>query len=302
MDREEIEDLVYASLGRHLRVTCVLGLLFLGIGFVMGHLVAAQHTRVVSERWAAQAEQLSKQMTLVESKLKAELAKVRELSKTQSVAPPATPTAVVPEQEMTPPVIVTESRADAEATDVAKASTATAQQECREQVVRCIEETEREKVRIQTELQPFLDRKLKIEATEVLRAVNRLLENQVAHLKTLASGESPVVQTSDSPYFRPSTISPISGESTPARSASSVVAPLLPVPGDQAAASEDATLMPLPNSRVARVPVAAEPSQGDDRDALESSQPVQSKPVRRSIFLSSRKPVAVSSNAETTSR
>lgn len=301
MDREEIEDLVFASLGRHLRVTCVLGLLFLGIGFVMGHLVAAQHTRVMSERWAAQAEQLSKQVTQVESKLKAELAKVRELTKSQTVVPPAALTAAVPEQEMAPPVIVTETRSDAEAREAAQESAAKAEQQCREQVARCIEDTEREKARIQSELQPYLDRKLTIEATEVSQAVNRLLDSQVAHLKTLASDESPVVQGQETPYFRPSNISPISGESTPPRSPSSLVTPLLPVPGDQVKLGEDATLIPLPHTRVARLPVAAEPSH-DRSDALESAPPVLSNPPRRSIFIRGRKSVAASNNTETTGR
>lgn len=301
MDREEIEDLVYASLGRHLRVTCVLGLLFLGIGFVMGHLVAAQHTRVMSERWAAHAEQLSKHVTQVEAKLKAELAKVRELTKSQSVTPPVVPTAAVPEQEMTPPVIVTKTQSNTEAAEVADESAAKAEQQCQEHVARCIEETEREKVRIQSELQPYVERKLTIEASEVSRAVNRLLDSQVAHLKRLVGGESPVVQTQEAPYFRPSNISPISGESTPARSASSVVAPLLPVPGGPATLGDDAALMPLPNSRVARVPVAAEPSH-DRSHVLEAPSPARSKPVRRSIFISGRKPVAVSSNTETAGR
>ena len=46
MDRDTVEDVVHASLGRHLRVTCVLGLLFLGVGFVLGHYVAAQQHKL----------------------------------------------------------------------------------------------------------------------------------------------------------------------------------------------------------------------------------------------------------------
>lgn len=305
MDREEIEDLVYASLGRHLRVTCVLGLLFLGIGFVMGHLVAAQHTRVVSERWAAQAEQLTKHVAQVEAKLKAELAKVRELAKSQAAAPPSAPTAAVaappvaepePEQEMTPPVIVTEVLAGARSQEAVEEAAAKTESHCLEQVTRCLEVAEREKVRIQSELQPYLDRKQTIEATEVSRAVNQLLDRQVAHLKTLAGDESPVAQSQDAPYFRPSNISPISGQSTPPRTKSSLVAPLLPIPGDHATSGEDSPLLRLPNSDLARGPVTAEPSP-DRNDVLESTPPALSKSPRRSIFLG-RKPVAVSSHTE----
>jgi hypothetical protein len=296
MDREEIEDLVYASLGRHLRVTCVLGLLFLGIGFVMGHLVAAQHTRVMTERWAAQADQLSKQVAQVESKLKAELAKVRELTKTQVPTPPATPTAATQDNTLTPPVIITE--ASLQESQQAKASehTAKSQLQCREQVARCIEETEREKARIQSELQPYLDRKLMIQATEVSSAVNRLLDSQVAHLKSLAGDESPVAHAQVAPYFRPSSISPISGESAPSRTQSARMSPLLPVPADQSTSSDDAALMPLPNTQMARVPVAAEPSR-ERSTVLESPQPTLSNPPRRSIFIRGRKPVKVTKNA-----
>ena len=245
MDREEIEDLVYASLGRHLRVTCVLGLLFLGIGFVMGHLVAAQHTRVMTERWAAQADQLSKQVAQVESKLKAELAKVRELTKTQTPTPPAAPTAAAQDNTLTPPVIITEASLPESQQAKASEHTAKSQLQCREQVARCIEETEREKARI---------------------------------------------------HFRPSSISPISGESAPSRTQSARMSPLLPVPGDQTTSSDDATLMPLPNTQMARVPVAAEPSR-ERNTVLESPQPTLSNPPRRSIFIRGRKSVEVTKNA-----
>ena len=56
MDRDSVEDVVHASLGRHLRVTCVLGLLLLGVGFVLGHFVAAQHARELSDHWSHQTE------------------------------------------------------------------------------------------------------------------------------------------------------------------------------------------------------------------------------------------------------
>lgn len=297
MDREEIEDLVYASLGRHLRVTCVLGLLFLGIGFVMGHLVAAQHTRVMCERWAAQAEQLSKQVTQVESKLKAELAKVRELTQSPAATPAAVPTAVTQDNTLTPPVIVTDALPSEEPLAVAHEHAAEGEPQCREQVARCIEETEREKARIQSELQPYLDQKLTIQATEVSSAVNRLFDIQMAHLKNLGGDESTVAHAQNAPYFRPSNISPISAESTPVESQSSLVAPLLPVPGDHTSPGEDATLMPLPNTRVARVPVAAEPTHGRS-DVLESNFSTPTRPPRRSIFLGGRKPVEVSKNTE----
>ena len=84
MDREEIEDLVHASLGRHLRVTCVLGLLFLAIGFVLGHFVAAQHARELSdrlagrtERWTREADQRAQQM---EKTIKAEIEEIKALA------------------------------------------------------------------------------------------------------------------------------------------------------------------------------------------------------------------------------
>lgn len=81
------------------------------------------------------------------------------------------------------------------------------------------------------------------------RAVNQLLDRQVAHLKTLAGDESPVAQSQDAPYFRPSNISPISGQSTPPRTKSSLVT-LLPIPGDHAT-SGGSPLLRLPNSDVA---------------------------------------------------
>lgn len=294
MDREAVEDLVHASLGRHLRITCVLGLLLLAVGFILGHFVAAQHTRQMSERWAARAEQLTQQVSKVEQNMKSELAKVRELAQSQ----PSSPQTGSPAATAVSPVSQTTSYDEVKHKD-ARPLTCETEVERRLLVARCIEETEREKARILSELQPYLDRKMTIEATVVSKVVHRLVDSQVAQLKTLAPVENHAAPAGDVSYFGPMDISPVSAESTPPRRSAPSLAPLMPIPAEKGLGTDDegVVLMPLPSSTVSRVPVPAEPSHTGE---TELGHPPQffAAPRRKSrVFITSRKPREVTTAA-----
>ena len=286
MDRETVEDLVHASLGRHLRITCVLGLLLLAVGFILGHFVAAQHTRQMSERWAARAEQLTQQVNKSEQNMKAELAKVRELAQSQpSRLQTGSPTA---------PAVSPVSQATVKHKD-ARQLTCEAEVERRLLIARCIEETEREKARILSELQPYLDRKMTIEATVVSKVVHRLVDSQVAQLKTLAPVENPTAPASDVSYFGPMDISPVSAESIPPRRS----APLMPIPAEKGLGTDDegVVLMPLPSSTVSRVPVPAEPSHTGETELGHPPQFFAAPRRKTRVFITSRKPREVTTAA-----
>lgn len=248
MDRDAIEDVVHASLGRHLRVTCVLGLLFLAVGFILGHYVAAQHTRDLSTEWSRKAEALQEQIEQMHVDLKGEfqqeLATVRENAAPAVVAAPAEPPVEAKPQDQE---LVQETRRLARATEDLRQSL----------IARCIEQTEREKARLLNELQPYMDRKMTLKATEVSQAVSRLVELQVQQLKGLATGELSAATPAQNPVQFKSEIAPVSGETRPTTSNPS----LLPVPAEASApeVTESVSLAPLPAVSAARAPVAAEP-------------------------------------------
>ena len=192
MDREEVEDVVHASLGRHLRVTCVLGLLFLGVGFILGHYVAAQHARDLSDRWSHRTEELAQ----AQATLKADLDQVRELAQSTR------------HEELT------RSAHQAEMLDETRRLARAAEDLRQSLIARCIAENQREKARILQELQPYLDRKMTLQAAEVSEAVKRLVDSQVTQLKTLAQVEaSPTPIAADNSLTIRSEISPVSAES-----------------------------------------------------------------------------------------
>lgn len=248
MDRDAIEDVVHASLGRHLRVTCVLGLLFLAVGFILGHYVAAQHTRDLSAEWSRKAEALQEQIEQMHVDLKGEfqqeLATVRENATPAVAAAPAEPPVEAKPQDQE---LVQETRRLARATEDLRQSL----------IARCIEQTEREKARLLNELQPYMDRKMTLKATEVSQAVSRLVELQVQQLKGLATGELSAATPAQNPVQFKSEIAPVSGETRPTTSNPS----LLPVPAEASApeVTESVSLAPLPAVSAARAPVAAEP-------------------------------------------
>lgn len=281
MDRDSIEDVVHASLGRHLRVTCVLGLLFLGVGFVLGHYVAAQHARELSDRWTDRAEELSQQMARADESMKAELAQVRELAQstrrdelTQSAR----------QEEM-----LNETRRLARATEDLRQSL----------IARCIAENEREQARILQELQPYLDRKMTIKAAEVSEAINRLVDTQVTQLKTLAEVEASPTPAASQPLAIQSDISPVSGEAdVPHCPVPDYSSPLVPIAeGTTPADQEPVALMPMPTTPIVRMPVQAEPS--NTPTALPSGHPQFFTTPRKSrLFIPARKPVEVSTATE----
>jgi hypothetical protein len=277
MDREAVEDVVHASLGRHLRVTCVLGLLFLGVGFVLGHYVAAQHARELSDRWADRAEELSQQVVLAQEALKAELAQVRELA--QSTRRDEL-TRSAHREEM-----LSETRRLAHAAEDLRQSL----------IARCIAENQREQARILQELQPYLDRKLTLQAIEVSETVKTLFDSQVTQLKTLATVEAPAPTAPADPALPiRSNISPISAESDTA---------LCPVPEpcslDPVAEvtthtdQEPVALMPMPTTPMVHMPVQAEPT--NKPTALPSGQPqFFTAPRKPRLFIPARKPLEIS--------
>lgn len=175
MDRESVEDLVHSALGRQLRVTCLLGLLFLGVGFVMGHMVAAQHARDLGEHWSQRADQLTDQVNKVETKLQSELIEVRQLAASQQALVNEL-TAKLAQHDVQ---VLDETRRLAKATEELRRSL----------VARCIAETQQEKARMLRELQPYVDRRMTLKASEVTEAVNRLVDSQISHLKSLAQAE-----------------------------------------------------------------------------------------------------------------
>lgn len=249
MDRDAIEDVVHASLGRHLRVTCVLGLLFLAVGFILGHYVAAQHTRDLADQWSRKAEALQERIDQMHVDLKGEfqqeLATFRENSSPAVAVTPAEPVVEEKSQEQEQDLVL-ETRRLARATEDLRQSL----------IARCIEQTEREKTRLLKELQPYMDRKMTLKATEVSVAVSRLVDLQVQQLKGLATGDL-TATTSQSPLQFKSEIAPVSGETRPTTTNPS----LLPVPAEASApeATESVSLAPLPAVSAARSPAAAEP-------------------------------------------
>ena len=281
MDRDTVEDVVHASLGRHLRVTCVLGLLFLGVGFVLGHYVSAQHARELSDRWTHRTDELSQQITAAQESMQADLAQVRELAQsthsdevTQSAR----------REEM-----LSETRRLARATEDLRQSL----------IARCIAENQREKARILQELQPYLDRKMTLKAAEVSEALNRLVDTQVAQLKTLAEVEASPTQVASQPLAIQSDISPVSGEApVPHCPVPDYTSPLVPVPeGTTPADQEPVALMPMPTTPIVRMPVQAEPT--NTPTTLPNSQPqFFTAPRKPRLFIPARKPLEMSTATE----
>ena len=289
MDRDEIEDVVHASLGRHLRVTCVLGLLFLVVGFVLGHYVAAQHARLLSDRWSDRATELSKQIGQIDAKLKTRTAEVRQPTKANPVTlpTPASPTVDL-SQLSRHEELLGETRRLARATEDLRRSL----------IARCIEDSEREKARILGELKPYLDRKLAINAVEVSEAVNRLVDTQVAQLKTLAQVELPMAPSAEASISLKSEISPVSGEPDPASCPEPMNTPLVPVAEVQTPATqESAALMPMPRTPLFRMPVQAEPT---SHRPIEKGAPSQffTAPRQPRLFIPARKTLEVSKAPE----
>ena len=281
MDREAVEDVVHASLGRHLRVTCVLGLLFLGVGFVLGHYVAAQHARELSDRWASRTEELARQVTQVETSLKTDLEQVRHLA--QSTQRDEL-TRSSRQEEM-----LHETRRLARAAEDLRQSL----------IARCIAENEREKARILQELQPYLDRKMTIKAAQVSEAVNRLVDTQVAQLKTLAQVDTPSTPVAaDQTLSIRSEISPVSAETDAVQCPEPNYSPLTPIPeGTTPADQEQVALMPMPTTPIIHLPVQAEPSTSPT--AVPSGHPkFFTAPRKPRLFIPSRKPLEISTADE----
>lgn len=272
MERDEIEDVVHASLGRHLRVTSVLGLLFLGVGFVLGHYVSAQHARELSDQSIRRTEDLLGQVEKMNSELKehveAELASIRDESE-DSVRQ-------ILEKKPEHEELVSETRRLARATEDLRQSL----------IARCIEQTEQERVRLLSELQPYLDRKMTLKATEVSVAVSRLVDLQVQQLKALASGEMSS-NTPSAVQFK-SVIAPVSGEAnrTPLTTSNPS---LLPVPAEASApeARETASLAPLPPS-ITRTPAVAEPG-----PLQTATQKFFTTPRKPQLFIPARRSAAL---------
>ncbi len=280
MDREEIEDVVHASLGRHLRVTCVMGLLFLAVGFVLGHYVAAQHTRELADRYADRADKLADQVAQIETTLQTELAEVRELANTNLHTKA---NQLSRHEEM-----LGETRRLARATEDLRRSL----------ISRCIEENEREKARILNELQPYLDRKMAIKAAEVSEAVSRLVDTQVAQLKTLAQVDATATPTAENAVTIKFDISPVSAEADSTQCPAPVNGPLVPIAEVQhPAAQESVALMPMPRTPIVRMPVHAEPT---SNRMAEKGAPAQffTAPRKPRLFIPARKPLEVSSAGE----
>jgi hypothetical protein len=279
MDRDEIEDVVHASLGRHLRVTCVLGLLFLAVGFILGHYVAAQHTRELADQWSRKAEafqgRIEQMHTDLKEEFRQELAAVRQEAQ-QSVEEVAQ---AKPQNED----ILSETRRLARATEDLRRSL----------ITRCIEQTEREKVRLLNELQPYLDRKMTLKATEVSGAVSRLVDLQVQQLKALATEDFTATAQSPSSLQIKSEIAPVSGETNPTQPTTANPS-LLPVPGEASAPEtrESVSLAPLPAVSATRSPVAAEPAPSNP------VKPFFTAPRKPQLFIPSRKTAAVPSTPE----
>ena len=274
MDRDSVEDVVHASLGRHLRVTCVLGLLLLGVGFILGHFVAAQHARELSDRWSHQAEELAR----AQAALDVELDQVRELA------------------QSTRRDEITRSTHQADMLNETRRLAHAAEDLRQSLIARCIAENHREQARILQELQPYLDRKMTIQAAEVSEAVKSLVDSQVTQLKTLATVETPAPApaVNESLTIR-SNISPVSAESDAAfcpvpEPVSLDPVPDLPTPTDQ----QPIALMPMPTTPIVHMPVQAEPS--NKPTALPSGQPqFFTAPRQPRLFIPARKSLEISS-------
>lgn len=293
MDREAIEDVVYASLGRHLRVTCVLGILFLAIGFILGHYVAAQHSRELSVRWAGQVDRLSQQVSEVEKSFQAELGKVRELAQTRESAP-----VVIAHQS---PAFAHASAQTEQLNETRRLSRA-AEEMRRMAIARCIEDVEREKARILLELQPYLDRKMTVQATDVSKAVNRLVNTQIAQLKTLVPVEAPPTPAVDMSYFANADISTISAEADPPHCPAPEYLPLVPVADDPSpTVNENVAGLPTPRTPVEQSPVLAEPST-DTLKKSENTPRFFTAPRKPRLFITGRKPLEMSSEKESVVR
>lgn len=272
MNRDEIEDVVHASLGRHLRVTCVLGLLFLAVGFILGHYVAAQHTRGLADQWSHKAEALQERLEQMHGDLKDELR--QDLATVRQSA--------IPQVAETPAEQSTEAKPQDEELVVETRRLARATEDLRQSLIaRCIEQTEREKARLLNELQPYLDRKLTLKATEVSVALSRLVDLQIQQLKALATNDMTAAMTSRGPLQFKSEIAPVSGETRPTTSNPS----LLPVPAEASApeATESVSLAPLPAVTAVRTPAAAEPKPAAPKPQFFTT------PRKPQLFIPSRK-------------
>lgn len=280
MDRDSVEDVVHASLGRHLRVTCVLGLLFLSVGFVLGHYVAAQHARELSDRWTNRAEELARQVEQLEGTLTTELAQVRELALANQTRQREELAQSDRHEES-----LNETRRLAHAAEDLRQSL----------IARCIAENQREQARILQELQPYLDRKMTLRAAQVSEAVKTLVDSQVTQLKTLATVTAPApAAAADESLTIRSNISPVSAESDAAYCPVPEPCSLDPVSevtthSDQ----QPIALMPMPTTPLVHMPVQAEPS--NNPTALPSGQPqFFTAPRKPRLFIPARKTLEIS--------
>ena len=259
----------------------------------MGHYVAAQHARELSVRWASRVDQLSQQVELVEKSLKAELGKVRELAQAQESAPET------PANQ--PPAVSQQSQHEEQLHETRRLSRV-AEELRRTTIAHCIEDIEREKGRILLELQPYLDRKLTIQAAEVSKAVNRLVDTQVAQLKTLVLVETPPTPAADLSYFTNRDISRISAEADVPHCPVPEYHPLIPVSDDQVPkVNRNAAFMPTPSTPAERVPVLADPS-SDTLRKSDTTPQFFTAPRKPRLFITGRKPLEMSSEKDAVGR
>ena len=291
MDREEIEDLVHASLGRQLRVTCVLGLLFLVIGFVLGHHVALQHSHQLSDQWSSRVDQLAAHVKQVEAQLKSEMAKVRKVAQESLASQQAGQLAIEEFREAQASQTSLLQQVQQQLNETRKQVLATSETQ-RSRIAQSIATTQQERARLKQQLQPYLDRKMTIQATQVSAAIDHLADAQVTELQQLS--RSPVAKIHESAPLD-STISAVDAEEDSTHCPDPIEGPLVPIPETQ----DRMALMPWRDAAIARMPIPAEP-QGNPELGGEPSRFFQ-PPRSQRLFLSS-KPVEVSRAAEPTVR
>lgn len=322
MDREEIEDLVHASLGRHLRVTCVLGLLFLAIGFVLGHFVAAQHTRELSDRLASRAERWTidadRRASQLEDTVKTELAELRAMAQTSregqkqqgtSLAVPS-PVPLSLESTKQSPQTQTEqfSQLLSESKRLARAT-----EELRSTLLTCTTIIpSMEKVGQLAEHSSGTNQPFAVRVEEVSRAVNQLSEAQSSQLRALLAAESSLTKETALLSPTPAEISPISAETQAPHCPKPVELPLIPVADTSANDIEELVeLLPMPKHAAPRSPVAAEPSTSivipsaasvKNSAALEKMPQHSNAPRKPRVFIPSRKRLANTAGTASTIR
>jgi hypothetical protein len=170
IDEIDVERIAYAAIGRHLRVMCVLALLLLVIGFLMGHHIASQHSRHLTSDFNQRTDLLLERIATLDK----DVAGLRSVKSVDS--------ADLKHQATRLEQLIREQDAQME---TARRANEEAEQHRRAFVVQCIEQMELDRRSLLRELKPYFEQSRPIAPAEVSEAMTRVVDAQVGRLNKM---------------------------------------------------------------------------------------------------------------------